>query len=130
MRHHYYWLSLLHSSILTKPELRFCTGLNPARGTSEIFFLSGSSFTTIHESQDLQGIGEGISLTPLYHFHPLYRHRDISRAITARSSPLHIGSSRTRTGTFGFRAQVANHQAMRPTCRRFAMMRISDNGPV
>ena len=40
--------------------------------------------------------GGGISLTPLYHFHPLHRHRDISRAITAESSPLHVGSSRTR----------------------------------
>ena len=41
---------------------------------------------------------EGISITPHYHFHPLHRHLDISRAITAESSPLHIGSSRTRPG--------------------------------
>ena len=33
----------------------------------------------------LQGKGEGISLTPNYHFHPLYRH-------------LNIASSWTRTG--------------------------------
>ena len=46
----------------------------------------------------LQGKGEGISLTPHYHFHPLYRHLDISRAITADSSPLHLVSTRTRTG--------------------------------
>ena len=46
----------------------------------------------------LQGKGEGIYLTPHYHFHPLYRHLDIRRAITAESSPLRIGSSRTRTG--------------------------------
>ena len=45
-----------------------------------------------------QGKGEGIFLTPLYHFQPLHRHLDISRAITAESSPLHIASSRTRTG--------------------------------
>ena len=38
----------------------------------------------------LQGKGEGISLTPHYHFHPLHTHLDISRAITAESSPLHI----------------------------------------
>ena len=50
----------------------------------------------------LQGKGEGISLTPHYHFHPLHRHLDISRAITAESSPLHIASSRTRTGNLGF----------------------------
>ena len=50
----------------------------------------------------LQGKGEGISLTPHYHFHPLHRHLDISRAITAESSPLHIASSRTRTGKLWF----------------------------
>ena len=37
-----------------------------------------------------QGKGEGTSLTPLYHFHPLHRHLDISWAITAESSPLPI----------------------------------------
>ena len=37
----------------------------------------------------MQGKGEGISLTPHYHFHPLHRQLDISRAITAESSPLH-----------------------------------------
>ena len=50
----------------------------------------------------LQGKREGISLTPHYHFHPLHRHLDISRAITADSSPLHIGSSRARTGNLCF----------------------------
>ena len=45
----------------------------------------------------LQGKAERISLTPHYHFHPLHGHLDISRAITAESSPLYIGSSRTRT---------------------------------
>ena len=37
--------------------------------------------------------GGGISLTPHYHFHPLHRHLDIRRAITAESSPLHIASA-------------------------------------
>ena len=50
----------------------------------------------------LQGKGEGISLTPHYHFHPLHRHLDISRIIAAEISPLHIASSRTRTGNLGF----------------------------
>ena len=50
----------------------------------------------------LQGKGEGISLTPHYHFHPLHRHLGVSRAITAESSPLHIASSRTRTGNLWF----------------------------
>ena len=49
-----------------------------------VFFREHSRIT------GLQGKGEGISLTPHCHFHPLHRHLDISRAITAESSPLHI----------------------------------------
>ena len=49
-----------------------------------------------------QGKGEGISWTPHYHFHPVHRHLGISRTITADSSPLHITSSRTRTGKLCF----------------------------
>ena len=45
--------------------------------------------------------------------HLLHRYLDISRAITAESSPLHITGSRARTGSFGFREQVANYQATR-----------------
>ena len=33
---------------------------------------------------------------------PVHRHLDISRVITAESSPLHIASSRTRTGNLWF----------------------------
>ena len=65
-------------------------------------FLSGFSITTIRETQDCRGRGEGISLTPHCHFHPFNRHLDISRAITAESSPLHIASTRTRTGNLWF----------------------------
>ena len=54
----------------------------------------------------LQGKGEGIPLSPRDHFQLLHRHLDISRAITAESSPLHIASSRTR-------AEIANHSATR-----------------
>ena len=61
-----------------------------------IFFHEHSRFTGQQEK------GEGIYLTPLYHFHPLHRHLDISRAITAESSPLHIAGSRTRTGNLWF----------------------------
>ena len=50
----------------------------------------------------LQGKGEGIFLSPHYHFHPLHRHFGISRVINAEGSPLHIGSSRTRTGNLWF----------------------------
>ena len=61
-----------------------------------VFFHEHSLFT----GQQVKG--EGIFLTPLYHFHPLHRHLDISRAITAESLPLHIARSRTRTGKFWF----------------------------
>ena len=50
----------------------------------------------------LQGKGEGISLSPLYHFHPLHRHVGISGAITAGSSPLRIACSRTGTRNLWF----------------------------
>ena len=50
----------------------------------------------------LQGKGEGIPLTPHYHFYILHRHLDISQAITAESSPQLIASSRTRTGNLWF----------------------------
>ena len=61
-----------------------------------VFFYEHSRFT------GQQGV-------PLYHFHQLHEHLHISRVINAESSPLHIDSSWTRTGTFGFRAHVANH---------------------
>ena len=60
-----------------------------------LFFLSGVSFVSIHDSQNSKG--KNISLTPLYRFFPFHRHLDISRVITAESSPLHIASSRNRT---------------------------------
>ena len=50
----------------------------------------------------LQGKGEGISLTPHCHFHPLHGQLDISRAITAESSPLRKDSGRNRTGNLWF----------------------------
>ena len=67
------------------------------------FFFSMLVFFHEHSRiTGLQGKGEDISLTPHYHFHPLHRHLDISRAITAESSPLRIASSRTRTGNLWF----------------------------
>ena len=47
------------------------------------FFPEHSGFT------GQQRKGEAISLTHFNHVHPLQRHSDISRAITAESSPLH-----------------------------------------
>ena len=61
-----------------------------------VFFRDHSRIT------GLQGKVEGISLTPHYHFHSLHRHLDISPAITAESSPVHIVSSRTRNGMLWF----------------------------
>ena len=75
------------------------------------FFLSRFSLTTIHESQECRrrkgGGGEGgehffSSSLPLPSTHPLHRHLDINWAVTAKSLPLHIGSSRTRIGDLWF----------------------------
>ena len=61
-----------------------------------IFFHKHSRIT------GLQGKVESIPLTPHYYFYPLHRHLDISRAITAENSPLHIASSQARTGNLWF----------------------------
>ena len=55
------------------------------------------------------GEGGGHFFNSSLHFHQLHRHLDISRAITAGSLPLHIGSIRTRIGNFSLRAQDADH---------------------
>ena len=67
-----------------------------------IFFSIWIFFHEHSQITGLQGKGEGISLTSDYHFHPLHRYLDISRAITAGSSPLHVASSRARTGNLWF----------------------------
>ena len=90
----------------------FFTAKCQARMYSLYFFFIFSIWLFFHEHSritGLQGKGKGISLTPYYHFHPLHRHLDISRAITAESSPLHIGSSRTRTGNLWFPSASPNH---------------------
>ena len=65
-----------------------------------VFFHEHSWITGLQRKRG--GGGGGISLTPHYHFHPLQRHLDISRAITAERSPRHIASSRTQTGNLWF----------------------------
>ena len=65
---------------------------------SFIFFLSGFSFTNIHNSLD----GRGRGRVSLYHIYSLHRHLDISRTIAADSSPLHIASSWTQIGHLWF----------------------------
>ena len=66
----------------------------------DLFFFICLFFDEHSQITGPQGKGEGISLIPHYHVHPLHRHLDISRAMTAESSPLHIASSRV---------QVPNH---------------------
>ena len=53
-----------------------------------VFFHDHSRITVLQEEE------KATFLTPHYHFHPLQRHLDISRAITAGSSSLHTYSSR------------------------------------
>ena len=65
-----------------------------------VFFHECSQYT------GQQGKEEVISLTLLCHFHLLHRHLDINRAITAGSSPLHIASSRSRTGNLLFLSAI------------------------
>ena len=66
------------------------------------FFVSWFSFTSIHESQECRGRGEGISLIAQYQFRLLHRHLDSYWAIPAKRSLLHIASSRTRTRNLWF----------------------------
>ena len=57
--------------------------------TIYFFFFFFSIWVFFHEHSRFtgqQGKGEGIYLTPLYHFHQLHGHLGISRAITARKS--------------------------------------------
>ena len=76
------------------------TGIFPDSYKIHTFFFFFSLWVFSHEHSRitaLQRMGEGISLTRRYHLHPLHGRLDISRAIAAESSPLHIASSRTRT---------------------------------
>ena len=59
--------------------------------STRVFFHEHSQFTW------QQGKGEGTSLVPLYHFHPLHGRLSTGRAIAAGSSPQRIASSWTRT---------------------------------
>ena len=76
-----------------------CLNLKVMWKANNYFFFSIWIFCYDHSRiTGLKGKGEGIFLTPHYHFHPLHRHLDITRAITAERSPLHIASSRTWIG--------------------------------
>ena len=67
------------------------------------FFHEHSRFT------GQQGKEEANSLIPLYHFHSIHKHFITNWTITAESPPLHMLTAGLEPGTFGFRAQVANH---------------------
>ena len=68
-----------------------------------VFFFYRGFLSQLFTNHRTAGGGGGHFLSPHYHFHRLHRHLDISRAITAESSHLHIGSSsRTRTGNLWF----------------------------
>ena len=79
-----------------------CFSVSIARFLKTPFFSVWVFFHDHSRITGLQGKEEGISLTLHYHFHPLHRYLHISRAITAESSPLHIGSSQTQTGNLWF----------------------------
>ena len=89
-----------------KSRLRFLNSF-----VSKIFFSIWVFFQNDSRITGLQGMGEGIPLTPHYHFHPLHRHLDNSRAITERAHFYTQVAAGLESGTFGFRAQVANHWA-------------------
>ena len=50
------------------------------------FFYVGFLSRTFTKHRTAEKGGENISLTPHYHFHPLHRHLDVSRAITSEST--------------------------------------------
>ena len=62
-----------------------------------VFFHEHSGFTRQQGKVSLS-----ISSTAFYHFHLLHRHLDISRAVTAERSPMHISSSWTWTRNIFF----------------------------
>ena len=80
------------------------------RFSFHLFFCHGHSrFTGQH------GKWEVTSLTPLYHFHLLYRHLDIfARRVLQRAHFCTQLVAGLEPGIFGFRAQVANHYTPRP----------------
>ena len=104
------------------------------------FFLYLGSFQEHSRFIGQQGKGEGIYLTPLYHFHPLHRHFNVSRAITAEIYCSYC--SRAITGSvvqwlsllhsfiqLSLNSGSAKVQNLLAAWRRLTMVRISVNGP-
>ena len=76
-------------------KYKYWDSIRGQKAPESCFFLSGlfSRTFTIHRTS-----GEGGHfLSPLYHFHSLYRHLDTNRGIILESSSLHIARGPTRT---------------------------------
>ena len=89
-----------HGHIVTG-VIRILQNIKLRKTTMQRFQIQTTNFFSIcvllHEYSQItgqQGKGEGIYLTPLYHFYLFHKHLYISRTITAESLPLHIASSR------------------------------------
>ena len=99
---------------------------------SYFFFYLGFPFTWHSPFAGQQGKGKAISnsFLPL----PPTSQTNISWAITAESSPLHIANDRTESGNFHFLAQAANLYATRyqiPICMlSFGEYRLRDPSQV
>ena len=104
-------IALNHYSNTDIDEFQRFYRKSTAERYSYFYFLSGFFFHEHSRFIGQQGKGKTLYLSPLCHFHPPLRHLDISQAITAESSPLHIVSSRTRTGNPWF--PNASHQPLR-----------------
>ena len=100
----YFFLKKYYWRALSQP----CYDVLIISSSRQIFWCFFSVWVFFHEDSRItgegegQGKGKGIFLTPHYHFRPLHGHLDISRAITAESSPVHIASSRALTGNLCF----------------------------
>ena len=78
-------LSVFHFAFISSFFTTFCNLFDPFCFPWVIFFFSLWVFFHNHSRiTGLQGMGEGISLSPHYYFHPLHRNLDISRAITEK----------------------------------------------
>ena len=61
----------------------------------------------IHKSQDSRR-RRRLFIIPLYQFHPLQEHLEISRVVTVETSPLHMHRGQTHTENSQFLTQVSN----------------------
>ena len=76
--------------------------MKKTKNTKVFNFFVWVLFKNYSKITGLQGKGKDVPLIPHYYLHPLHRHLDISRVITAESLPLHIGSRKSRTGKICF----------------------------